>query len=170
MELMNNKYLNFEDISCEEVSVKNTTTLNILPDIPEKYFTEDYYHIIKIEDDKLLEAISFELYDSTDYWDILMVLNNMTTMNELPVKYDVVLDRAEKELAGWVKTADLMYSFLDDSDIKDKYDSILKNEIEKNEKYRNFKYISATDLSELMADLNGLEGVIKIPKELIISN
>lgn len=169
MELMKNKYLNFETIDAGLGIVENITTLGILPDIPAKYFTEDYYMLKKIEDDRLLEALSWEFYENTNYWDILMILNGMTNMNQLPVNYDIVLIRAEIELDGWVKQGELMYSFLNDDQILEKYNQILEDEIEKNEKYRNIRYISASDLSELLADLNDIKDEVKIDKELIIS-
>ena len=51
MELMNNKYLIFDDIELKnEQKVKNITQLSMLPDIPDKYFSNDYIleHIIKV--------------------------------------------------------------------------------------------------------------------------
>jgi len=168
MRLMNNTYLNFEKINTDIGRMENITTLNILPDIPEKFFTKDYILLKKIEDDVLLEAISFELYKNTNYWDILMVLNGMRSMNELPVNYDIVLLKVERELKGWLEQANLIYSFLSDEQVNIKYEEILKEEIEKNEKYRNFKYISPTDLSELLADLDSKKDTIKINPNLII--
>ena len=169
MQLMKNRYLNFETIDSGIGIVENITTLGILPDIPLKYFTEDYYRLKKIEDDRLLESLSWDIYDNTNYWDILMVLNNMSSMSELPVNYDIVLLRAERELEGWILQGELMYSFLTDAQILEKYNQILESEIEKNEKYRSIKYISPTDLSELLADLTLVKDEVKIDKELIIS-
>ena len=169
MHLMKNKYLNFETIDSGIGIVENTTTLGILPAIPEKYFTENYYILKKVENDRLLEALSWEIYENTNYWDILMVLNGMTTMNQLPVNFDVVMIRAERELEGWVKRGNLMYSHLSNSEIKEKYNEIEAEQVELNEKYRNIKYISPIDLSELLADLENVKNEVKINKNLIIN-
>ncbi len=168
MKLMKNSYLNFETIDSGIGIVENTTTLGLLPTIPEKYFTEDYYILKKIEDDRLLEAISYEIYENTNYWDLLMVLNGMTTMNQLPVNYDVILLKAEQELSGWLDRANLMYTYLTDEQKEEKYNVLLDKLVEENEKYRSIRYISPTDLSELLADLDNAKNEIKINKKIII--
>jgi len=168
MKLMKNSYLNFETIDSGIGIVENTTTLGLLPIIPEKYFTEDYYILKKIEDDRLLEAISYEIYENTNYWDLLMVLNGMTRMNQLPVNYDVILLKAEQELSGWLDRANLMYTYLTDEQKEEKYNVLLDKLVEENEKYRSIRYISPTDLSELLADLDNAKNEIKINKKIII--
>jgi len=168
MELMKNKYLIFKDIEFNNVKVKNTTTLNLLPDIPSKYFSNDYIKNIKVQDDILLEALSFSLYENTDYWDILMILNDMNNMNELPVNYDIVLNRADIKLQKWKDKGKLLGKGINIDSIKEKYQEILETEINLNEKYRYMKYISHDDLSELTADLAKIASDVKINKNLII--
>ena len=169
MRLMKNKYLKFDDIIVGDWQVKNVTTLNLLPDIPEKYFTDEYILYKRMEDDRLLEAVSFDLYKDTNYWDILLMLNEMSSMNELPVNYDIILIRVDRKIEEWREKGKLMYSNLNAQQIADKYEELLALEIELNEKHRNLKYISPSDLSSLMADISALEGKIKIDKDLIIS-
>ena len=169
MELMNNKYFIFDDIKLSDGNtVKNITSLNTLPDIPSKYSGSDYVLSYKVEDNRLLESISFELYESTDYWDILLMLNGMRSMNELPVDYDTVLLRAKSNIDDWIDKGRLLSSSLTDGDIELKYKELLEEEIQKNEKYRYIKYISIGDLSELEAELNNNRNNVKIESELII--
>ena len=170
MSLMINKYLKFDNIEFDGQLVKNVTTLNMLPDVPDKYFEDSYILNIKLEDDRLLEAISFELYENTDYWDVLLVLNGMTCMGQLPVNFDIVMERANKRLLGWRIKGKLMDSFIDQEELSAKYDEILKEEIEKNEKHRLLKYISKSNLSELDADLDSVEGFVKIDPRLITNS
>jgi hypothetical protein len=168
MELMKNKYLLFENIEFLDKKIKNTTTLNLLPDIPDKYFGNDYSLQIKVIDDTLLEALSFSLYETTDYWDILMILNNMRSMNELPVNYDMVLNRADRKLQEWKEKGRLLPGSFTDEAINEKYAIILEEEITLNEKYRYIKYINQDDLSELTAELDKIAADVKINKNLII--
>jgi len=170
MELMNNKYLIFDNIKLKNgEKVKNTTTLNLLPDIPNKYFTDEYILQYKVTDDRLLESISFELYESTDYWDILLILNSMRNMNELPVNYDIVINRADKKISEWKSKGNLLPKNMTDEIIQAKYEEILAEEVELNEKFRYIKYISKEDLSELEADLDILKSEVKLNKNLIIN-
>lgn len=168
MKLMRNKYLKFEEIDSGIGIVRNLTTFNILPTIPVKYFGEEYVLQKKLEDDRLLEGISQELYNSTDYWDILLVYNGMTSLDNLPANYDTVLVRANTEFQGWVVRGDLMHSNLTDIEKETKYKAILANEIEINEKYRYLKYLSANDVSSLLAELGEVENKVRIDADLII--
>lgn len=169
MELMKNKYLKFDEIDSGIGIVRNTTVLNLLPDIPAKFFTDDYILLKKIEDDKLIEALSYELYNNTDYWDILLVLNGMTNMNQMPVNYDTILVRVGYKIEKWADRGKLMYSQLTDLQIKTKYDEMLLEEINLNETYRNIKYISKNDLSELLSILDKKTDEVKINSDLLVN-
>ena len=136
MKLMQNKYLKFDEIEFNNKIVQNTTSLNLLPDIPEKFYGNEYMLEYKVDDDRLLEALSFELYDSTDYWDILFVYNKMSNMNELPVNYDIVLNKADKKMYEWKQKGKLLPENFTDEIIDKKYKEILEEEVKLNEKYR----------------------------------
>jgi hypothetical protein len=170
MKLMNNTYLNFESIEFLNNYVSNVTTLNLLPDIPEKYYGDDYILKIKVSDDELLEAISFKIYETTDYWDLLMVFNDITRMNQLPVNHDIVLTRADNKLQEWKAKGVLLNSILSDDIIEAKYQEFLEEVTEENEKFRYINYVSKEDLSELIADLEELKDTVKINENLIISS
>jgi len=195
MELMKNKYLKFPNILFNNNLVKNITAKNILPDIPEIYKSDDYVRTIKIEDNRLIESISFEIYGSTDYWDLLFSLNDITNFSQLPVDYDHILIRARKELSKWMsqgkmiisRNLDEQYSELlnilnrgivvkleksegdIDEIVKAKYIEILENEIEKNEKNRILKYISIEDMSELESFLLVSSQKTKINQNILIN-
>lgn len=195
MRLMQNKYLRFDPIEFLDTNVRNITDLNILPDIPEKYFGENYKRLYKVENDRLIESISFELYENTDYWDILLALNKITNVSQLPVNYDTVLIRARKELSKWMKTGKLMgtnslneqynevldilnrgdkiklekYIGNPEETVKAKYLELLKTEEEKNEKFRNINYLALSDISELESDLDILGQSVKINNNLVIN-
>jgi len=169
MRLMNNSYLKMDTILTSLGEVVNSTDLILLPKIPEKFLGKDYILYKKIEDDSLLEKISYDIYGTTDFWDILMVLNGITRTNQLPTKYDTIQEYAEYDYQNWLEK---MYKILNiEVDVykEAKYQEILNDYMEKNEKFRNFKYISPTDMSELLADLNNLKQEPNINSNLIIN-
>lgn len=69
MRLMENKYLKFDNIKFLDKNIRNITDLVLLPDIPTKYFGENYERLYRVENDRLIESLSFELYENTDYWE-----------------------------------------------------------------------------------------------------
>jgi hypothetical protein len=172
MELMRNKYLQFDNIELENFGkqVKNFTLIGTLPNIPEKFFTESYVVEKKIDDNMRLEYLSFEIWGDTSYWDILMALNGMTSMHDLPVDYDTILERTEERLLEWrTKTEHLRKNNYNILEVESKREEILNEEIENNEKYRNIKYIEMSNLSELLTELDELKELPKINFNLLIN-
>jgi hypothetical protein len=112
MELMRNNYLIFKNIEFNNKYVKNMTEICIAPDIPNKFDTNQDGNLIKhtkIEDDSFLEGIFYNEVRTTKGWDLLMFINNMTRMEQIPVKYDIVLLRVEQKLNEWKKKAKTIY-------------------------------------------------------------
>ena len=195
MDLMKNKHLKFNKIEFNNQQIRNITDLCILPDIPKKYYGENYLKLFKVENDRLIESISFELYNNTDYWDLLMAFNKIKNFSELPVNYDTVLIRAREELSKWMQAGKLIISrnlteqykevinLLDtkakvtltkgeghpDEIVKAKYLELLKIEDDKNEKFRNIYYLSLGDMSELESDLDVLSQSLKTNTNIIIN-
>jgi hypothetical protein len=108
MELMVNKYLVLPTIEFNGTPVRNLTEINTLPDIPEKYFTNEYLKLYLMENDRLIESLSFELYESTNYWDLLLKLNGITNTSHLPVNNDIILIRTSESLTRWMKAGAVM--------------------------------------------------------------
>ena len=68
---------------------KKITVFDLIPDIG------DYLAIYKLQDNDKLEKISFDLYKTTDYWDILLMLNDRNPLFEMPYETDAITTQAE---------------------------------------------------------------------------
>jgi len=195
MKLMENKYLKFGTIMFNGVPVRKITEINILPDIPEKFYSNNYTLVYEVRDNQLIENIAFELYENTDYWDLLMKFNGIRNVAELPVNYDTILLRARKSLAIWMDAGKLMVSrnldkqyteLIDllnegikivlekaedspDEIVKRKYLELLEKEVQKNEKFRKIHYLSVSDMAELESELDVVSENPKINPDIIIN-
>jgi len=163
-----NSYLNFETIKFNGNNVRNITTLGILPDIPAKYLENRHLLEKLVEDDRLMESLSFELYGTPKHWDLLMVVNNMQSLFDLPVNHDIILNRVEKKLIDWKNRGRNLTVRITDKMILNKYKEMLIEEEEKNNRFRKIKYINPGSLSGLASDLEALKNEDKINKKLII--
>jgi len=163
-----NSYLNFETIKFNGNDVRNITTLGILPDIPAKYLENRHLLEKQVEDDRLLESLSFEIYGTPKHWDLIMVVNNMQSLFDLPVNHDIILNRVEKRVKDWKNRGRNLTTRITDKMILEKYNEILLEEEEKNDRFRRIKYINPGSLSGLASDLEALKNVDKINKDLII--
>ena len=189
---MKNTYLKFDTIAMGDNLVNNITNLILLPDIPEKFYTESYLNKITIENDQLPEKISFELWGSTDYWDLLMKFNGIESIMDFPANYDVILERAEAQYYKWLEEYMLRSDLFRISDaelliasdieklkiehnysekteeIFEVYNNILDEVNIKNERYREIKYVSISDLSELISNLKELSGKVKLNDDIVV--
>ena len=123
-------------------------------EIDKKYYTDStYFKYYTVGDNERLENISYELYNTTDRWDIILIINKMNSPLQLPQDNNVVISRAElnyqqwEELYGqgkpdWYKEIKLKY-----------FTSLLTKE---NEVFRNLKVIRPTYMSEFMYDLDDM--------------
>ena len=59
---------------------------------------KDLFITIELEDNVKLEYISLEYYNTLNYWDILIMLNNIRDINALPKDMDTILNKVEADL------------------------------------------------------------------------
>lgn len=59
---------------------------------------QDLFVTYQIENDDKIERISYELYGTTDYWDILLMLNDRSPLFEIPYGYDPIHDYAKIQI------------------------------------------------------------------------
>ena len=98
---MNNSYYNFDNIRVNNLLISNITDYVTLQEIPDVFTNNNIILQKTLNDDELIDGVSYQLYETTDYWDILLALNKITNISQLPVNYDVVLKRALEEYTNW---------------------------------------------------------------------
>ena len=121
-----------------EFLIRDYTNLVSIQEILDKY--KEYIQIYQVLEDERLDTISYKLYGTTDYWDMLVLLNDLKCMTDLPVNYDKVENRARQKHEDWTKIFGKQKT---KEQIASKYEEFLEQEIANNEKYRNFKYIDS---------------------------
>jgi hypothetical protein len=168
MELMNNSFLNFKDIEFDGVLVKDYTDLSVLPGIPAKYYDSKYLMEYELQDNELIEGVSYNIYGTTNYWDLLIAGNGIKSLSQLPVQYDTVLVRAEERYSTFLMKPNLT-GIVPTTEKKELiYQEILAEEIENNEKFRTLKYIRPEYISELLSDLQKLNARAVINEAVLI--
>ena len=78
-----------------EFLIRDYTNLVSIQEILDKY--KEYIQIYQVLEDERLDTISYKLYGTTDYWDMLVLLNDLKCMTDLPVNYDKVENRARQK-------------------------------------------------------------------------
>lgn len=132
--------------------IRDYTNNISIQSIIDKY--KDNLLVRQINEDERIDLISYKIYGTTDFWDLLMILNNIKKHNELPVNYDKVVKRASNKHNEWLK---IFGKYKSSEDIQLKYQEFLDKEIQHNEKFRYLKYINPVLLSQIQLDLKNLK-------------
>ena len=142
-----------------EFLIRDYTNLVSIQEILDKY--KEYIQIYQVLEDERLDTISYKLYGTTDYWDMLVLLNDLKCMTDLPVNYDKVENRARQKHEDWTKIFGKQKT---KEQIASKYEEFLEQEIANNEKYRNFKYIDTSMINRFHLDIQNFKKALQRKK------
>ena len=149
--LFSRDVLNIKDKNIEFL-IRDYTNLVSIQEILDKY--KEYIQIYQVLEDERLDTISYKLYGTTDYWDMLVLLNDLKCMTDLPVNYDKVENRAKQKHEDWTKIFGKQKT---KEQIASKYEEFLEQEIANNEKYRNFKYTDTSVINRFYLDIQNFK-------------
>jgi uncharacterized protein YoxC len=85
--------------------------------IPDEFFGTDMYNNVFVEDDLTFELCSEGIYKKTDYWDLLMLYNNITNPLVLPKSAYIIDEIVDTRLNNWLSRYLLKGNDLDIPDI-----------------------------------------------------
>ena len=135
---MKNSVLVYEKEELDEFIVSNYFSKDInVHDI--FYELKPYLELYKMMDDDKLERLSYELYGTTDYWDILLMINERNPLFHLTYNTDILINESEYLIDLY---ANKIYSHhpLTQERYKALLDEITLNKDKLNETYR-FVYV-----------------------------
>lgn len=106
--------------------------------------------VYQMEDDDRLERISFHLYGTPDYWDLLSLLNENDPLFDMPYNEEILRDAIEKKVRIQqnfdYSHAPLIQSVADD--LKKKYTT---ETLQKNEDTRILTVVKPSRINDFMA-------------------
>ena len=114
---LKNTLLNFDTINIDDVenvtTSKNGSTLNVTPSLDISFYdrikiqkikdvistmNEDWFSYVLVPQNSTLEKISYDLYESKDYWDILLLVNERMPLFDMYYDYDIISEAGETAL------------------------------------------------------------------------
>ena len=136
--------------------VNNYTNLIDIESIIAKY--KDSIRTTRIDENERLERLSFRLYGTMQFWDLILILNGITSYLQLPTSYDKVVERADLIYKEWDKELGKNKS---DEYKERKRAEFIELENQKNEKYRNIKYIEPSLIRNFQLDIRNFKRDLK---------
>lgn len=98
-----------------------------------------YYGIIELANNIALEKISWQIYKSPDYWDIILLVNDIDPLFGMPYEYDIVSDSTDQAIERYARK--IYKRYLPDLDRKRLHDAKAEEDSNNNEKHRMIYYI-----------------------------
>lgn len=145
-------------------SVLNYSTEELDEFIVSDYFSKDvgvysifttlepYLEVYKMSNSDKLERIAYELYGNTDYWDILLMINDRNPLFEMAYDYDILYTDATTTINQY---ANFIYSHApltsERSDVL--LADLMQTKEDENEAYRFIYIIKPTLLNDAISIL-----------------
>lgn len=152
---MKNTILKYDKIAGGNFLAENYTSKkmkNILA-MPE-LSNSDWIEYIELYDNQTIEQISFILYDSADFWDILVVINDIDPLFDMSYEFDILEQLSENKVQKYL--AD--YSGFYKTDTYDRLkELVLQRQIDQNEINRQIKIIKPEKLYDFINLVKDIE-------------
>ena len=84
-----------------ESTLTNFTEILLQGDISKYREDDKYYDIYNVPTNIKIEQLAYDYYDNVNYWDIILVLNNMSTYLKLPQSNDIIINNTLTKLKKW---------------------------------------------------------------------
>lgn len=142
-------YEDLGDYIVSDYTSKKIDLYNILQEMKDNNTLSDYFDIYRMMDDDKLERISYSIYGTTDYWDILLQLNDRNPLFEMPYNLDTIVDSVE---IFWKKYSNNVYfqSPLNDTVLNELILAEIENMKKQNEIYRLIYIIKTSKMNEFL--------------------
>lgn len=128
-DIINGELVETPDYFSKDFSKK--TLYDLIPNL------DDVLIPYQLKDNDKIERISYELYGSTDYWDIIVIINEIVPLFSMPYDYSVIEQKYSTYSNAFFK------EILSEKRIELKESEILEEELEKieNLKEETFQYL-----------------------------
>lgn len=151
---MTNSILNYINEELDEFIVpdyfsKKIDVYTVLQEFSEAGTLGEYVVSYRMSDDDKLERISYDIYGTPIYWDLLLQINDKVPLFEMPYSLDTIIASSEE---FWNNYSNLLYFQAPLNNVV--LQALIDEEIEKmkeiNEIYRIIYIIKPTKLQEFL--------------------
>ena len=98
-----------------------------------------YFGIIELANNIALEKISWQIYKSPDYWDILLLVNDIDPLFGMPYDFDMVSESTTHSINKYMKR--IYRRYMPDKDRQRLHDAMAAQDAANNEAHRMIYYI-----------------------------
>jgi len=151
---MKNTLLTYEKFSshnyiANDYTSKDFKNILTLPELQDTTFI-DY---VQLDENQTIEQVSYALYGTPDYWDVLILINNRDPLFDMVYSFDIIDDIAGDEVLKYLSNYSGMYR----SDTFNRLKTITLHDLEiKNDNLRMLKIIKPDRMFDFIKIVNSL--------------
>lgn len=156
---MKNTILNYNTISSAQFTSRdyNSKKFKQILDLPE-LTDSDFVEHVELFDNQTIEQISYNLYGSANFWDILILINNRDPLFGMSYEFDIIEDEAQTLVTNYINE----YSGSHETETFTKLkELVLNDKVDLNEEKRTIKIIRPDKLGEFIKILNSIDFTIR---------
>lgn len=114
------------------------------------YELEEYLSVYKMDNCDKLERVSYELYGTTDYWDVLLLINDRTPLFDMPYNFETLSDTA---LASVNHYKNYIYDNapLNQTRVEEFYNELMVDTQNKNELFRYIYVVKQANINDVVS-------------------
>ena len=179
---LKNTLLNFDTINIDDVTnvtvSKTENSLNVTPSLDISFYdrnkiqkiknvissmNEAWFSYVLVPQNSTLEKISFDLYESKDYWDILLLVNERMPLFDMYYDYDIISEAGETTLQEYENK---VYRKKILSDVRERLRVKMQENYEaENENLKIIKYIKKNYLYDFINFINNDSARVEIKNQ-----
>lgn len=151
---MKNTLLTYDKFSSYKFIANDYTSKNFknILSLPELNSTV-YIDYIELDENQTMEQVSYALYDTPDYWDILILINNRDPLFDMVYNFDIVDNISSSRILEYLKN----YSGTYKTNTVDNLKKITLQDLEnKNDNLRTLKVIKPDKMFDFIKIVNSL--------------
>lgn len=110
---------------------------------------DDYFDTYRMADNDKLERVSFELYGTPDYWDIIFLINERDPLFDMPYDFDTLSDTSSSFIDNYVNFI-YIDAPLNDARAEQLTAEYVNATLEENETFRYIRVVKPSRISEFI--------------------
>ena len=162
---MKTEFLTYDDFEIGNFKIKNYNSF-MLSEIRNYLdsLDDNYYTYLKLTDNVLIEKVIFDYYDTENYYDLILFINNREMLYDMPYSYDIILNNIDKDINAYeYKVFGTLKNELSEKSKSRLVEKLNSEYIENNKKLLYIKIIKKQYINEILRKITYL---VETQKEL----
>ena len=85
------------------ISLYNFTNIKKMVAIIDRLNDKEYFGYTSVKNNTTIEKLSYDIYKTTDFWDVIILVNNKNPLFSMTYDFDIIYDSVDEYLINYEK-------------------------------------------------------------------